>query len=49
MDGLSGLKGRGINEGGLCGFRNGRRYYEYLLRSGPGLPYNIEEFKGSSV
>lgn len=45
IDGLSGLKGRGINEGGLCGFRDGRRYYEYLLRSGPGLSYNIEELK----
>lgn len=47
IDGLSGLKGRGINEGGLCGFRNGRRYYEYLLRSGPGLSYNIEELKAA--
>lgn len=47
IDGLSGLKGRGINEGGICGFRNGRRYYEYLLRSGPGLSYNIEELKAA--
>ena len=48
IDGLSGLKGRGINEGGLCGFRNGRQYYEYLLRSGPGLSYNnIEELKAA--
>ena len=47
IDGLSGLKGRGINEGGLCGFWNGRRYYEYLLRSGPGLSYNIEELKAA--
>ena len=47
IDGLSGLKGRGINEGGLCGFRNGRRYYEYLLRSGPGLSYNIKELKAA--
>ena len=47
IDGLSGLKGRGINEGGLCGSRNGRRYYEYLLRSGPGLSYNIEELKAA--
>ncbi|RHT40071.1 DUF885 domain-containing protein [Clostridium sp. AM30-24] len=47
IDGLSGLKGRGINEGGLCGFRNGRRYYEYLLRSDPGLSYNIEELKAA--
>lgn len=47
IDGLSGLKGRGINEGGLCKFRDGRRYYEYLLRSGPGLSYNIEELKAA--
>lgn len=47
IDGLSGLKGRGINEGGLCGSRNGRRYYEYLLRSGPGLSYNMEELKAA--
>lgn len=47
IDGLSGLKGRGINEGGLCGSRNGRRYYEYLLRSGAGLSYNIEELKAA--
>lgn len=47
INGLSGLKGRGINEGGLCGFRDGRQYYEYLLRSGPGLSYNIEELKAA--
>lgn len=47
IDGLSGLKGRGINEGGLCKFRDGRRYYEYLLRSGPGLSYSIEELKAA--
>lgn len=45
IDGLSALKGRGINEGGLAGFRDGKRYYEYLLKSGPGLSYNIEELK----
>ena len=47
INGLSGLKGRGINEGGLCGFRDGRQYYENLLRSGPGLSYNIEELKAA--
>ena len=47
IDGLSGLKGRGINEGGLCKFRDGRQYYKYLLRSGPGLSYNIEELKAA--
>ena len=33
IDGLSNLKGRGINESGLAGFRNGKQYYEYLVRS----------------
>lgn len=47
IDGLSALKGRGINEGGLAGFRDGKRYYEYLLKSGPGLSYNIEELKAA--
>lgn len=48
IDGLSGLKGRGINEGGLAGFRDGKKYYEYLLRSGPGLSYNnIEELRSA--
>ena len=27
IDGLSRLKGRGINEDGLCGFRDGKRYH----------------------
>lgn len=46
IDGLSSLKGRGINESGLAGFRDGKQYYEYLVRSGPGLSYRtIEELK----
>lgn len=47
IDGLTALKGRGINEDGLAGFRDGKRYYEYLLKSGPGLSYNIEELKAA--
>ena len=40
------LKGRGINESGLARFRDGKQYYEYLVRSGPGLSYRtIEELK----
>jgi len=45
MEGLSELKGRGLNDGGLCGFKNGKSYYEYLLKSGPGLSYSVEELK----
>ena len=46
IDGLSSLKGRGINESGLAGFRNGKQYYEYLVRSDPGLSYHtIEDLK----
>lgn len=48
IDGLSALKGHGINESGLPGLRYGKRYYEYLLRSGPGLSYhNIEELRSA--
>ncbi len=48
IDGLTALKGRGINEGGLAGLRYGKRYYEYLLKSGPGLSYhNIEELRSA--
>ena len=48
INGLSALKGRGINERGLAGFRYGKRYYEYLLKSGPGLSYhNIEELRSA--
>ena len=28
--GLESLKGNGKNNGGLCGFKNGKKYYEYL-------------------
>lgn len=44
-DGLNALKGKGKNEGGLCGFKDGKKYYEYLLKSGPGVSYTPEELK----
>ena len=39
IDGLLSLKGRGIQDGGLAGYQNGKQYYEYL--SGPGLGFPI--------
>ena len=45
IDGLSALKGRGINDGGLANFKHGKSYYEYLLKCGPGLSYTVPELK----
>lgn len=45
--GMTALKGRGINDGGLCGLKDGRKYYEYLLKSGPGLSYTVPELKAA--
>lgn len=47
IDGMSALKGRGLNDGGLSGFADGKRYYEYLLKSGPGLSYSVSELKNA--
>lgn len=47
IDGMSALKGRGINDGGLANFADGKKYYEYLLKSGPGLSYTIPELKSA--
>lgn len=46
-EGMAALKGRGINDGGLAGFKDGQKYYEYLLKSGPGLSYTIPELKSA--
>ena len=45
IDGLSALKGHGINDGGLANFKHGKSYYEYLLKCGPGLSYTVPELK----
>ena len=45
ISGLSNLKGRGINDGGLANLKHGKAYYEYLLKSGPGLSYTVQELK----
>lgn len=39
IDGLTKLKGTGTNELGLCGYENGKQYYEYLVYSQTGTSY----------
>lgn len=36
IDALTELKGTGKNEGGLCGFKKGKKYYEYLVKAKTG-------------
>ena len=38
-DGLSKLKGTGQYEGGLCQYPDGKKYFEYLVRSNTGTSY----------
>lgn len=45
IQGMTVLKGRGINDGGLAGARDGKQYYEYLVKTGPGLSYTVPELK----
>jgi len=47
IEGMSSLKGRGINDGGLAGFQNGTDYYEYLVACGPGSSYSVPELKAA--
>ena len=47
ISGISALKGRGLNESGLSGFKDGKRYYEYLVKSGPGVSYSVPELKAA--
>lgn len=39
-DGLTALKGTGTNPGGLCGFPQGKEYYQYLVNSNTGTTYD---------
>lgn len=43
IDGLRALKGTGKNEGGLCGFPEGKRYYEYLIQQDFGWDKSLVE------
>lgn len=42
---LSSLKGTGQNDGGLCGYENGRDYYQLLLQSSTGSSRSIPEMQ----
>jgi len=42
IDGLTELKGKGSNTGGLCYLENGKAYYEYLIRANTGSYDSIE-------
>jgi uncharacterized protein (DUF885 family) len=42
---LDELKGTGINKGGLSYYKNGKEYYEYLVRVNTGSSKSIEELK----
>lgn len=43
IDGLEALKGTGKNDKGLYYFQDGKRYYEYLVRSLTGSAKSVEE------
>lgn len=45
IDGLNALKGTGKNNGGLCGFENGKKYYEYLAKVKTGSDRSINEME----
>lgn len=40
---LSGLKGTGTNDGGICNYDGGKEYYEYLLKNFAGTAKSPEE------
>lgn len=42
---LEALKGRGVNENGLYYFKDGKRYYEYLVASKTGTTSSVAELK----
>lgn len=45
IDGLTSLKGSGVNEQGLCHYEDGTRYYEYLVRTATGSDASVKELK----
>ncbi len=42
---LKSLKGTGTNAGGLCNFKQGKEYYEYLTAAATGSSLSVEETK----
>lgn len=45
IDGLNAFKGTGKNNGGLCGFKNGKKYYEYLAKVKTGSNRSVSEME----
>ena len=43
IDALVSLKGTGVNDRGLCGFKDGKRYYEYLVKAMTGSDRSMKE------
>jgi len=41
---LTSLKGKGQNTGGLCGFKNGKEYYEQLLKCNIGSSRSLDNY-----
>ena len=42
---LTSLKGTGKNEGGLCNYEDGKKYYEYLVKANVGSYRSIDEIQ----
>lgn len=45
IDNLILLKGSGTNEGGLCNFKDGKRYYEYLVKNATGSSKSVKSLQ----
>lgn len=48
-DGISDLKGKGTNEGGLSNYPKGKEYYEYLLKSATGSDRPVKELEKMTI
>ncbi|MCI6733345.1 MAG: DUF885 domain-containing protein, partial [Lachnospiraceae bacterium] len=42
---LKDLKGRGTNDGGMCNFPKGKKYYQYLLETSTGSDRSVKELE----
>ena len=45
---LSDLKGSGKNSGGLCGFKGGKEFYEYLVADTTGSSMSVQEMQAQT-
>lgn len=48
IDGLTELKGSGVNELGLFYYENGKEYYEYLVRTATGSDLSVKKLQKST-